>query len=135
MTVWAATGARCGVSFLINTALGGKRPQFPSALWGPESPAEETVRAGPESVTLSRVGWEQLPPLWMGPAERPKRHPQPTPGFPAWFGPGVDPVFTVSCTLVLGVCDWRSVGNQPFGPTSTFLILPNLGVSCRLRSG
>lgn len=56
VTVWAATGARCGVSFLINTALGGKRPRFPSALWGPESRFEETVRPGPEAVTLGRAG-------------------------------------------------------------------------------
>lgn len=56
VTVWAATGARCGVSFLINTALGGKRPRFPSALWGPDSRVEETVRPGPEAVTLGRAG-------------------------------------------------------------------------------
>lgn len=61
MTVWAATGARCGVSFLINTALGGKRPRFPSALWGPESRVEETVRPGPEAVTLGRAGRERHP--------------------------------------------------------------------------
>lgn len=61
VTVWAATGARCGVSFLINTALEGKRPQFPSALWGLESRAEETVRPGPEAVTQGRARWEQLP--------------------------------------------------------------------------
>lgn len=56
VTVWAATGARCGVSFLINTALGGKRPQFPSALWGLESRAEETVRPDQEAVTQGRAG-------------------------------------------------------------------------------
>lgn len=58
-----------------------------------------------------------------------------TPSFLAWMALGWTPSSprdALRCRVCVIGGEWAT---GPFGPTSTFLIRPDLGVSCRLRSG
>jgi hypothetical protein len=144
VTMWAAADALCGVSFLINTAMGGKRPQLSSAPWGPEAgggdrdPEQGLMKAAPSSLAQTGLAeWpvptdilaelplaRKPPPILLPPPPREggalvwSPRPPPTPG----DAHSHCPALSRGCG-----CVWRGEDYRPFGSTSTFLFGPDWG--------